>query len=170
MKAPRDRGAWLRYEARNAFLTTNLSTYQVENDNSVMIDKIITMQRTDGAGNVDTTFRDIQTVGQLVYALRRFRGRLQAEHGNKALADDNPGNLQALTTPKDIRATMAATYAEMPGVLENVKAFCAALIVVRNPDNPNRIDIYAPLDMVNPLDIIAANARAYKQFTASMAA
>lgn len=170
VKAPRDRSAWLRYEARNAFLTTGLSTYQVSNDNQVMIDKIITMQRTDGAGNVDTTFRDIQSIGQCVYALRRFRARLQAEHGNKALADDNPNDLQALTTPKDIRNTMAATYAEMPGVLENVKAFCAALIVVRNADNPNRIDIYAPLDRVNPLDIIAANARIYAQYPASMAA
>ncbi|MBB3771528.1 phage tail sheath gpL-like [Angulomicrobium tetraedrale] len=169
--APRDRTRWLNaYADRNAFLVSGLSTYLVRSDGAVAIDKIVTMQRTDGAGNVDTTFRDVQKIGQLMYALRRFRARLQAEHGQKAVADDNPGNLAAISTPEDIRNTMAATYMEMPGVLENVQAFCRALIVQRNGDNPDRVDIYAPLDMVNPLDVIAANARIYSQYPASMAA
>ncbi len=38
------------------------------------------------------------------------------------------------------------------------------LRVERNADNPNRVDIYAPLDTVNPLDIIATNAVIYSQF------
>ncbi|WGD31210.1 hypothetical protein AncyloWKF20_05145 [Ancylobacter sp. WKF20] len=169
--APRDRTKWMNdYATRDAFIGSGLSTYGVRTDGAVTIDKIVTMQRTDGAGNVETTFRDIQKMGQLMYALRRFRARLQAEHGGKAIADDNPGNLLAITTVADIRATMAATYREMPGVLENAEAFVANLDVQRNADNPNRVDIYAPLDMVNPLDVLAANARIYSQYTASMAA
>jgi len=171
VKAPRDRTRWMNdYASRNAFLVSGLSTYGVRTDGYVTIDKIITMQRTDGAGNVDTTFRDIQKIGQLVYALRRFRARLQAEHGQKAIADDNPGNLLALTTAKDIAATMVAIYREMPGVLENPEVFAANLQVKRNADNPDRVDIYAPLDMINPLDVMAANARIYSQYTAAMAA
>lgn len=169
--APRDRTRWMNdYASRNAFLTSGLSTYGVRTDGAVTIDKVITMQRTDGSGNVDTTFRDIQKIGQLVYALRRFRARLQAEHGQKAIANDNPGNLLAITTIKDIRATMAATYLSMPGVLENVQEFVARLDAQRGTDNPNRVDIYAPLDMVNPLDVMAANARIYSQFPAAQAA
>ena len=128
------------------------------------------MQRTDGAGNVDTTFRDIQTIGQLMYALRRFRARLQAEHGQKAIADSNPGDLLAVTTAKDIANTMVATAAAMPGVLENIRDFAARLEVRRNADNPNRVDIYAPLDVINPLDVIAANATVYKQDPATSVA
>lgn len=169
--APRDRTKWMNdYATRDAFIGSGLSTYGVRSDGAVTIDKLVTMQRTDGAGNVDTTFRDIQKLGQLMYALRRFRARLQAEHGQKAIANDNPGNLLAITTVKDIRNTMAATYREMPGVLEEAQTFSANLDVQRNGDNPNRVDIYAPLDMVNPLDILAANARIYSQYTAAMAA
>lgn len=171
VKAPRDRTKWMNdYATRNAFLVSGLSTYGVRSDGQVTIDKIITLQRTDGAGNTDTVFRDIQKIGQLIYALRRFRARLQAEHGQKAIANDNPGNLLAITTVRDIKATIAAVYLEMPGVLENASAFVANLDVRRNADNPNRVDIYAPFDMVNPLDVLAANATIYSQFTPAMAA
>ncbi|KHJ56302.1 hypothetical protein LA66_07010 [Aureimonas altamirensis] len=165
--APRDRTRWMNdYATRDAFIGSGLSTFGVRSDGAVTIDKLVTLQRTDGAGNVDTTFRDLQKIGQLVYTLRLFRARLQAEHGQKAIADDNPGNLLAVTTVADIRATMAAAYRSMPGVVENAEEFAARLDVRRNGDNPNRVDIFAPLDMVNPLDIIAANATIYSQYPA----
>lgn len=163
--APRKRSTWLNdYASRNALLTSGISTFGVNANGDVTVDKIVTMQRTDGAGNVDTTFRDIQKIGQLMYALRRFRARLQSEHGQKAIADSNPGDLLAITTAKDIANTMVATAAEMPGVLENIQSFAERLEVRRGADNPNRVDVYAPLDMVNPLDVIAANATIYSQY------
>ncbi len=168
VQAPRDAQTWLNdYAVRNAFLTTGLSTFGVRSDGAVTIDKIITMQRTDGAGNVDSTFRDIQKIGQIVYALRKFRARLQAEHGQKAIADDNPGDLLAVTTVRDIRNTVAGVYASMPGVLENAREFAQRLDVRRNGDNPNRVDIHAPMDLVNPLDVLAANATIYSQYQAA---
>lgn len=171
VKAPRKRSTWLNdYASRDALLTSGISTFGVNANGDVTVDKIVTMQRTDGAGNVDTTFRDIQTIGQLMYALRRFRARLQAEHGRKAIADSNPGDLLAVTTAKDIANTMVATAAAMPGVLENIRDFAARLEVRRNADNPNRVDIYAPLDVINPLDVIAANATVYKQHPATSVA
>ncbi len=168
--APRDRTRWLNdYASRNAFLITGLSTYLVREDGAVVVDKIITLQRTDGSGNTDTTFRDIQKIGQVIYALRKFRARLQAEHGQKAIADDNPGDLLAITTVKDIRNTIAAVYRSMPGVVENAATFVERLDVRRNTDNPNRVDIYAPMDMVNPLDVLAANATIYSQYQTAAA-
>ncbi|BDA84970.1 tail sheath protein [Aureimonas sp. SA4125] len=169
--APRDRTKWVNdYASRDSFIGSGLSTLTVRSDGQVAIDKLVTMQRTDGAGNVDTTFRDLQKIGQLMYALRRFRARLQAEHGQKAIADSNPGDLLAITTAQDIKATMIATAAEMAGVLENIGEFAQRLDLRRNADNPNRVDIYAPLDMINPLDVIAANATIYSQYRAFSAA
>ncbi|ORE90999.1 hypothetical protein [Aurantimonas sp. 22II-16-19i] len=163
--APRDRSLWLNdYATRDAFLTSGISTWKVRADGAVTIDKTVTMSRTDGAGNVDTTFRDIQKIGQGRYALRRFRARLQSEPGPKGIANSNPGDLLAITTVKDITATMIATAAEMPGVLDNIAEFADRLDVQRNADNPNRVDIYAPLDMINPLDVIAANATIYSEY------
>jgi phage tail sheath gpL-like len=166
--APRDRTKWLNdYASRDAFLGSGLSTWGVRSDGSVAIDKLVTMQRTDGAGNVDTTFRDIQAMGQLMYLLRFFRARLQAEHGQKAIADSNPGNLLAITTTADIANTFVAAYRAMPGVLENSAEFIRQLDVRRNVGNPNRVDVYAPIDRVNPLDVLAANATLYSQFRAA---
>jgi phage tail sheath gpL-like len=164
---PRDRSKWYRYPDRETMLRSGASTWKVDQAGRVLIDKIITMQRTT-LGVTDTTFRDIQKIGQIVYALRNFRTRLTIEHGQKAIADDNPGNVGAISTPRDIAATFMHTYQDMvlSGVLENPVKAAEMLQVRRNIDNPNRVDIYAPLDMVNPLDIIAANAVIYSQFRA----
>lgn len=163
--APRDRSKWYGYATRDTFLRSGLSSWKVDQSGRVLIDKIVTTQRTTN-GVTDTTFRDIQKIGQLIYALRRFRTALTIEHGQKAIADDNPGNVGAISTPKDIAATFMHTYQEMvlSGVLENPVQAAEMLDVRRNTDNPNRVDIYAPLDMVNPLDVIAANAVVYSQF------
>lgn len=165
--APRDRTRWLDYATRDAFLRSGLSTWAVKTDGSVAIDKLITTHRTTN-GVTDTTFRDLQKIGQLMYALRKFRARLLYEHGQKAIADDNPSNSPAISTVLDIKATFLHAYAEMvaTGVLENEVAAADRIVVQRNADNANRVDILAPLDMVNPLDIIAANARVYSQFSA----
>ncbi|MBS9720176.1 hypothetical protein JYU29_05680 [Tianweitania sp. BSSL-BM11] len=165
VSAPRDRTKWLNdYATRDAFLGSGLSTWTVRADGRVTIDKLVTTQRTDGAGNVDTTFRDLQAIGQLVYALRFFRARLQSEHGQKAIANDNPGNLAAISTVKDIANTFVAAYRQMAGVLENASEFVQQLDVRRSVGNPNRVDVYAPLDRINPLDVIAANATLYSQY------
>ncbi len=162
---PRDRSKWYAYATRDALLRSGISTWSVDQVGRVLVDKVITMQRTT-LGAPDTTFRDIQKIGQLVYALRRFRTDLTLEHGQKAIADDNPGNVQAVSTPRDIAATFMHAYQSMvlTGVLENADQAAQQLRVERNADNANRVDIYAPLDMVNPLDIVAANAVVYSQF------
>ncbi|GLS29956.1 Mu-like prophage tail sheath protein gpL [Mesorhizobium albiziae] len=163
---PRDRAGWLDFATRDAFLGSGLSTWKVNTGGNVVIDKIVTTSRTFN-GVPDTTFRDVQKIGQLVYALRLFRTDLTIEHGQKAVADDNPGNLHTISTPADIKATFMHSYQRMvmTGVLENAVKAAELIEVKRNIDNPNRVDIYAPIDVVNPLDVIAANAVVYSQFS-----
>lgn len=167
--APRDRTKWLDYAARDAFLKSGLSTWYVTSSGQVCIDKIITTQRTVN-GVTDTTFRDIQSIGQIVYALRRFRAQLTYEHGQKAIADDNPNNLTVISTPADIKATFIHTYAAMSGVLEDVARAASLIEVVRNADNPNRVDVLLHLDRLNALDIVATNGLVHSQFTSALAA
>lgn len=161
---PRDRNYWMSdYSTRDAFLKSGLSTWSVTRGGDVVIDKIIThAQTTNGAP--DTTFRDIQKIGQMIYALRRFRAALAYEHSNKAISNDNPDNLEAITTPKAIRDTLYHTYRAMTGVLENAETALANITVVRDTDNPNRVNVVLPLDFVNPLDIFAGLAKIYSQF------
>lgn len=166
IRAPRTKSVLPDYAARNASLKTGLSTWMVRDDGSVVIDKLITTYQQNPLAQPDTTFRDIQWVGQMTFSLRQFRADLSYEHGQKAIADSNPGNLGAISTTKDIKATMISSAERLArgGVLENVSKFVLDLVVERNAGNPNRVDVMAPLDRVNPLDIIAANARLYAQY------
>jgi phage tail sheath gpL-like len=166
--APRDRAYWPDYATRDAFLKNGVSTWKVDRVGNVMIDKLITQQQTTN-GAPDTTFRDVQRPYQLMYALKKFRADLAAEHSNKGLANDNPANLDALTTPKDIKATLVHSYIEMTGVLENADAAISALTVTRDGENPNRVNIELPLDFVNAMDIFAGLAIANSQISATAA-
>lgn len=163
--APRDRSGWMNYATRDSFLASGLSTWAVNTGGDVTVDKAITTARTFNSVP-DTTFRDLQKIGQLTYALRKFRADLAFSHGQKAVADDNPANLDTISTPADVKATFMHSYDRMvrTGVLENANRAADIVSVVRNADNPNRIDVLAPIDTANPLDIIAANAVVYSQF------
>jgi phage tail sheath gpL-like len=161
---PRDRAYYMDYATRDAFLKAGLSTWTVSRGGDVQIDKIITHYQTGPGGAPDTTFRDIQRVFQLTYALRKFRAALAYEHSNKALADDNPDNFEAITTPRAIRDTLYHTYASMSGVLENAETALAGMSVVRDADNKNRVNVVVPMDFVNALDIFAGLAKVYSQF------
>jgi phage tail sheath gpL-like len=165
LRAPRNRAFWPIYSTRDTFLQIGVSTWKVDATGRVQIDKIITHHQTE-KGAPDTVFRDIQSIAQIVFALRKFRAILTFEHGQKIAADDNPGDLQAISTPADVDATLIHTHAELVsgGVLENTVEFARRSQVARNQDNPNRYDIYAPLDRANPLDILAANATVYAQY------
>jgi phage tail sheath gpL-like len=167
--APRDRDYWMDYPTRDVLLKNGLSTWTINRNGDVAIDKIITMVQTIN-GAPDTTFRDIQSVYQTTYALKKLRADLATEHSNKALAQDNPANLDAITTPKDIKATLFHSYQSMPGVLKNAAAVLPYIVVAIDSDNPDRVNFQLPLDRVNALDILAGLARVYSQFTSSAAA
>ncbi|WP_176083121.1 phage tail sheath subtilisin-like domain-containing protein [Martelella sp. HB161492] len=160
--APRDRAYWMDYATRNVLLKNGVSTLTVDGSGDVTIDKIITQgMTTDDVP--DTTFRDIQVPYQLTYALKKFRADLASEHGNKAIADDNPGNLDAISTVKDIKATLYHSAAGMPGVIENPATFLSNLVVTRDSENANRVNASLKIDVVNPLDIFAGVAKIYSQ-------
>jgi phage tail sheath gpL-like len=168
LKPPRTRSTWPQYTTRNALLSAGVSTWSVTADGKVAVDKLITTYRSNALGQPDTTFRDVQALAQLMVALRLFRADLSTEHGQKSLADSNPNGLGAISTVADIKATLVHTYQKLVdrGVLEDVEGFTRDAIVQRDSVNTNRVNVLAPLDRVNALDVLAANARLYSQFAA----
>lgn len=162
--APRDRDYWPDYATRDSLLKNGVSTWKVDRSGRILIDKIITQQQATN-GVPDTALRDIQAIYQITYALKYFRSQLAFEHSNKAIVDDNPANLDALRTVKDIRATLVNSTIELQqrGVLEASNAVLDEITVTRNLDNPNRVDIVLPMDRANPLDIFAGLARVYAE-------
>lgn len=164
MIAPRDRDYWPDYATRDSLLKSGVSTWKVDRSGNLLVDKIITQQQTTN-GVPDTALRDIQAVYQITYSLKYYRAALAFEYSNKAIVDDNPANLDALVTAKDIRGTLVNSTVELAqrGVLEASTEVLDQITVSRNADNPNRVDIVLPMDRANPLDIFAGLARVYAQ-------
>ncbi len=162
VRPPRARADWLSaYGTRNALLQSGISTWKVNGAGEVVIDKLITMRRQNAAGQPDVTFRDVQTMAIAFLSLIYLRAGLSYRHANRSIADSNPNNIAALTTPADIKADMITLYADLVarGLMENLSAFAAALVVERDRDNRSRVNIGANnMDVVNPLDILAVNA------------
>lgn len=167
---PRDPSLWPNYPGRNTLVNSGISTFAVGADGSLQIDKIVTTYRTGIGGQPDTIFRDIQKMYQVAGTLKYFRAQLGAQLANKAIADENPQGLEALTTVLDIKAAFVHAYVGLPGVLDDASTFASQLVVARNPGNRDRVDVFCPMVMINPLDILASNATIYAQFPTALAA
>ncbi|EFL88289.1 phage tail sheath subtilisin-like domain-containing protein [Ahrensia sp. R2A130] len=163
--APRSRALHPAYPTRNTLNRSGISTWSVTGDGKVAIDKLITTYQRDPLGQVDTTFRDIQWYYPTIYFLRLARQMFAIEHGRHVIADANPGGLLKVSTTRTIAGTLVRAYEKcgLQGLMENPELFAKRLVVRRNADNPNRVDVFAPLDRSNPLDVIASNARLYSQ-------
>ena len=114
----------------------------------------------------DGVFRDVQALFQCAEGLKFMRTRWFDLFSQKAIAASNPGALGVIVTPADIKAGMVGIYAELcyRGVFQDSATFAKLLQVRINPDNQNRVDCFLPMERVNPLDILAANATIYQQY------
>ncbi len=166
LRPPRDRSVWPNYTGRNTLNSSGISTWQAGADGSVQVAKIITTYQTGSSGQPDTVFRDIQAMYQVSGGLEFMRAGLATAFGQKAIAPSNPGNLGAIATPADIKAGFIQLYSQLcsQGVFADSATFASLLNVVQNASNPDRVDVFCPLERVNPLDILAANATVYQQF------
>lgn len=167
LKPPRSRSNWPSYSTRNALLAAGISTWKVNASGEVVIDKLITTYQRNSADQPDVTFRDVQALYQLMAGLGIIRADLSYEHGQKALADSNPANLGSISTAKDIKATLVHSYQKCVnrGIFENAAGFAERLVVERDVGNSNRVNVMAPIDRVNALDVLAGNAKLYGQYS-----
>lgn len=93
------------------------------------------------------------------YILRYLRSIITSKYGRHKLANDGTrfSDGQAIVTPNVIRAELITAYEalEFQGLVEDVEAFKANLIVERNANDRNRIDVLFTPDYVNQLNIFA---------------
>jgi phage tail sheath gpL-like len=163
---PVSRAALDNYSARNTLNNSGISTARMDFDGTVMVDKIITTSRFGTSGQPDTVFRDIQRIYQVAGGISYMRAVLAQEHGQKALANENPGNLAAISTPADVKGTAIHAHDDLcfRGVFQDNSTFARLIQAKINEQNPDRLDMYMPIETVNPLDILAANATFYQAY------
>lgn len=148
--------------ARNSLLYDGLATYTVDTSGTVRVDNAITTYQTNGFGQPDNSYLQVETLFTLAAVIRRFKAMLATKYARVNIADNGtfipPG--AAAVTPNMIRADLVAEARTMEGVLlDDVDAFAANVQVVRNATNRRRVDILLPTDLIKGLQIIATQTK-----------
>jgi phage tail sheath gpL-like len=158
---------------RQTLLNSGIATSFVSGG-VVRIERAITTYQKNLWNQADPSYLDSETMHTLAYVIRRLRYSVTQKYPRHKLANDGTryGAGQAIVTPKVIRGEILSVYAELEllGVVENAKAFEANLIVERDVQNPNRVNVLFPPDLVNQLRIFAVLAQFRLQYPETAAA
>jgi len=141
------------FSENNLLLFDGISTFYVDADGIVRVQRLITTYKTSPNGADDVAYLDLNTPLTLGYLRYSFRNRIMTKYPRHKLADDgaNYGPEQKIITPKVGKAEAVAWAREMEamGLMENVDVFAANVICERNTTDRNRLDWYLPPDLVN---------------------
>lgn len=147
-------------EERDILLNDGIATFTVDDGNgAVRIERAITTYQTNQQGIPDPSFLDVNTVLTLSFVRRDLRFFIFRTFDRFKLADDGtpvaPG--QAIATPGIIRDHIIGRFLQWQdaGLAENVEQFKQDLVVERNADDPNRVDVLVPVNIINQLRIVA---------------
>lgn len=152
--APRE-GNERKLVEREQLLAGGIATH-VTVAGTVQIERAITMYQVNEADVEDEAYLDSETLHTLAYLRGSLRARFAAKYPRHKLANDDTrfGPGQAIVTPKIAKAEVLALAEEdwePKGLVEDMAQFKADLIVERNADNPNRLDMLLPPNLVNQL-------------------
>jgi phage tail sheath gpL-like len=153
----------------NALATTGVATQRtVQGDNIPMIARETTTYQVNDYGYSDDAYELVTTLATLAQLIRNQRSAITSKYPRHKLADDGTlfGPGQAIVTPSIIKSELITEYAidMWNGLVENLQAFKQNLIVERNADDPNRLDVLYPPDLINQLRIFAVLAQFRLQY------
>ena len=144
---------------RNLLLYDGISTFTVDTGSNVQIERMITMYRENAFGSPDPSYLDVETIATLSYLRYAIRTRITQKFPRHKLADDgirvSPG--QSIVTPAVIRAELLALFTELEfaGLVEDFESFRENLIVERDQNDRNRINVRSNENLVNQFRIYA---------------
>lgn len=152
--------AFFTLSERNLLLYDGIATARGVVGGGVQLDRVITTYKTNATGAADTAYLDATTLLTLMYLRFSWRVRVQSRYPRHKLANDGTrfGPGQAVVTPKLMKGEAVGWFAAMEelGLVENLEAFKASLVVERNASDPNRLDLLLPPDLINQLIVTAA--------------
>lgn len=152
---------------QQSLLSHGIATAYVSSGN-LLIQRDITTYQRNSYGIADNSYLDSETLHTLAYVLRKLRSVITSKYPRHKLANDGTrfGAGQAIITPAVAKAEINATYRqlELLGLVENFDVFKKNLIVERNVNDPNRLDVLFPPDLVNQLRVFAVLAQFRLQY------
>ena len=103
--------------------------------------------------------------------IRNLRSVITSKYSRHKIANDGTrfGAGQAIVTPNVIKGELASLYAQMEsdGIVERADLFAKYLVVERNANDPNRLDVLFPPDYVNQLRVFAVLNQFRLQYSAT---
>lgn len=152
---------------RQVLLTNGIATEYTESG-YMRVERAVTTYQKNRFGDEDNSYLDSETLHTLAYIIRALRSCITSKYPRHKLASDGTrfGAGQAVVTPSIIRGELVAMYTKLEdkAIVENADLFAKYLVVERNADDPNRIDVLLPPDLVNQLRVFAVLAQFRLQF------
>lgn len=155
--APKDRLLWTDQQL---LLSDGIATSQLDAGSNVLIQRMVSLYKTNAQGAVDPSYRDVEKKLTLSFIRYSMRTRIFLRFPRFKLASDTtivtPG--QAMARPKDIRNELIALAGEWmdAGLIENIDQFVRDLIVEIDPNDPDRANAIVPPNLVGQFRIFAA--------------
>ena len=152
----------------NGLASNGLAIQKAGSDNQPMIAREQTTYQLNLYGQTDDAYELVTTLSTLAALLRNQRQLITSKYPRCKLADDGTryGAGQAIVTPGTIKAELVSQYSTdmFNGLCENLSAFKANLLVERDSNDPNRLNVLYPPDLINQLRIFAVLAQFRLQY------
>jgi phage tail sheath gpL-like len=156
------------FEELNSIASNGLAIQQIGADKQPMIARENTTYRLNLYGQTDDAFELVTTLATLAKLLRSQRQVITSKFPRHKLANDGTkfGPGQAIVTPGIIKSELIAQYSMdmWNGLVEDLRNFKRHLMVERDPNNPNRVNVLYPPDLINQLRIFAVLAQFRLQY------
>ena len=152
----------------NGIAYAGLAIQERGSDSQPMILREQTSYQLNLYGQSDDAYELVTTLATLAKLIRNQRQAITTKFPRSKLADDGTkfGPGQAIVTPGIIKAELVNEYQldMWNGLVEDLTNFKAYLMVERDPDNPNRLNVLYPPDLINQLRIFAVLAQFRLQY------
>ncbi|GGC90371.1 phage tail sheath C-terminal domain-containing protein [Chelatococcus reniformis] len=166
---PAPKGARRSKTEMNGLAQSGIAIQATNADGTPAIMREQTLYQRNSLGQPDNAYELATTLHTLAAIFRRLQQAITNRYPRHKLANDGTrfGPGQAIVTPKIIKAELIAVarIMEYDGLMESLAAFKAALIVERANDNPNRVNVLYPPDLINQLRHLAVLAQFRLQYS-----
>ena len=152
----------------NSLASSGLAIQKIGSDNQPMIAREQTTYQLNLYGQPDDAYELMTTLATLAKLLRNQKQAITSKFPRHKLANDGTkfGPGQAIVTPGIVKAELIAQYQvdSYNGLVEDLANFKSHLIVERNVNDPNRLDVLYPPDLINQLRTFAVLAQFRLQY------
>lgn len=140
-------------QERDSLLYDGIATTRGADGGGVVLERLITTYKTNGANAPDVSYLDVTTLLTLLYLRYSARAKILTDFPRHKLMDDGQrvGAGQRIVTPQLAKASMVAWFRQMQerGLVENLEQFKAELEVERDTGDRNRLNFILPPDLAN---------------------